>query len=65
GSLSQVKAYVTGLEAAYLVVDYLKQCNPSEILPVEADEPHIQVARAVNKTVRDLGNSILPDFWLP
>jgi hypothetical protein len=56
---------VTGLEAANLVVDYLKQGKPAEILPVEADEPHIQVARAVNKTVRDLGNSILPDFWLP
>ncbi|MBW4607490.1 MAG: FAD-dependent oxidoreductase [Hassallia sp. WJT32-NPBG1] len=65
GSWSQEKAYVTGLEAANLVVDYLKQGKPAEILPVEADEPHIQVARAVNKTVRELGNSILPNFWLP
>ncbi|WP_374939431.1 FAD-dependent oxidoreductase [Tolypothrix sp. FACHB-123] len=65
GSWSQEKAYVTGLEAANLVVSYLGQGQPSEILPVEADEAHIQVARSLNQTVRHLSKSILPDFWLP
>ncbi len=65
GSWSQEKAYVTGLEAANLVVSYLKEGTPANILPVEADEVHIQVARTLNKTVRELGKSILPDFWLP
>lgn len=65
GSWSQEKAYVTGLEAANLVITYLGEGTPAKILPVEADEAHIQVARAVNKTVRHLGKSILPDFWLP
>ncbi|MCG6134969.1 MAG: FAD-dependent oxidoreductase [Nostoc sp. LLA-1] len=65
GSWSQEKAYVTGLEAANLVVSYLGQGQPSDILPVEADEPHIQIARSLNQTVRDLGKSLLPEFWLP
>ena len=65
GSWSQEKAYVTGLEAANLVVSYLGEGQPSEILAVEEDEVHIQVARSLNQTVRDLGKSILPDFWLP
>lgn len=55
GSWSQEKAYVTGLEAANLVVSHLGVGQISEILPVEEDELHIQVARNLNKTVRDLG----------
>ncbi|WP_066383357.1 hydroxysqualene dehydroxylase [Anabaena sp. CA = ATCC 33047] len=65
GSWSQEKAYVTGLEAANLVISNLASGTPAEILPVEPDEAHIQVARKVNQTVRELGKSILPDFWLP
>jgi uncharacterized protein with NAD-binding domain and iron-sulfur cluster len=65
GSWSQEKAYVTGLEAANLVVSYLGEGQPSEILPVEADEVHIQVARSLNQIARNLSKSILPDFWLP
>lgn len=65
GSWSQEKAYVTGLEAANLVISYLGEGIPANIIPVEADEAHIQVARTVNKIVRQVGNSILPDFWLP
>jgi uncharacterized protein with NAD-binding domain and iron-sulfur cluster len=65
GSWSQEKAYVTGLEAANLVVSHLGGGTPAEILPVEADEAHIQVARSLNQTVRGLGKSILPNFWLP
>ena len=44
GSWSQEKAYVTGLEAANLVIQQLSQGNMSQILPIEADEPHIQIA---------------------
>jgi uncharacterized protein with NAD-binding domain and iron-sulfur cluster len=65
GSWSQEKAYVTGLEAANLVVSYLGEGQPSKILPVEADEAHIQVARSLNQTLRDFSKSILPEFWLP
>ncbi|BAY23634.1 amine oxidase [Calothrix sp. NIES-2100] len=65
GSWSQEKAYVTGLEAANLVVSYLGTGQPSVILPVEADEAHIQVARSLNQTVRHLSKSIMPNFWLP
>lgn len=65
GSWSQEKAYVTGLEAANLVINRFGEGNIARILPVEADEPHIQLARNVNQSVRDLGKSLLPDFWLP
>lgn len=65
GSWSQEKAYVTGLEAANLVVKHLKQGQTAQILPVQADEPHIQLARSLNRTVRNFGNAVLPPFWLP
>ncbi|RUR86123.1 FAD-dependent oxidoreductase [Chlorogloeopsis fritschii PCC 9212] len=65
GSWSQEKAYVTGLEAANLAISYLGEGNLANILPVEADEPHIQLARTVNRAARYVGKSILPDFWLP
>jgi len=65
GSWSQEKAFVTGLEAANLVVSYLGEGAQANILPVEADEAHIQVARNINNTVREIGKSIIPDFWLP
>lgn len=64
-SWSQEKAYVTGLEAANLVISSLGQGTPIKILPVQADEAHIQLGRVVNKTVRQIGKSILPEFWLP
>ncbi len=65
GSWSQEKAFVTGLEAANLVVSYLGEGAQANILPVEADEAHIQAARNINNTVREIGKSIIPDFWLP
>ena len=65
GSWSQEKAYVTGLEAANLVVSYLEKGVNANILPVEADEAHIQFARTINNTVRGITKSIVPDFWLP
>lgn len=65
GSWSQEKAYVTGLEAANLVISSFGEGTPAKILPVQADEAHIQLGRVVNKTARQIGKSILPQFWLP
>nr|MDJ0674092.1 FAD-dependent oxidoreductase [Calothrix sp. MO_167.B42] len=65
GSWAQEKAYVTGLEAANLAVDYLGGGKAANVIPVEADEMHIQVGRKINQTLRQLGKSILPDIWLP
>jgi len=65
GSWSQEKAYVTGLEAANHVIRYLGQGETASILPIEADESHIQAARTLNQTVRTGLKSVFPDFWLP
>jgi hypothetical protein len=65
GSWSQEKAYVTGLEAANLVIASFNFGNLAEIIPVESDEPHIQFGRSLNKSWRELRETILPDFWLP
>ncbi|HBE35704.1 MAG TPA: amine oxidase [Cyanobacteria bacterium UBA11368] len=65
GSWSQEKAYVTGLEAANLVIDRFGQGSKAEIIPVEADELHIQIARSLNQSIRDALTSFLPNFWLP
>ncbi|MCU0527051.1 MAG: FAD-dependent oxidoreductase [Elainella sp. Prado103] len=54
GSWSQEKAYVTGLEAANQVIHQLGIGHPATILPVEPDEPHIQLARSINRSVRGL-----------
>jgi uncharacterized protein with NAD-binding domain and iron-sulfur cluster len=65
GSWSQEKAYVTGLEAANLAVSYLGDGSVADILSIEKDESHIQALRGVNKTVKQLTQSFLPNFWLP
>ncbi|MEP0873019.1 FAD-dependent oxidoreductase [Trichocoleus desertorum AS-A10] len=65
GSWSQEKAYVTGLEAANLAIAQLERGTPATILPVEPDEPHIQTMRSLNQSLRNWGQSILPNFWLP
>lgn len=64
GSWSQEKAYVTGLEAANLVIDRFGHGTKALILPVEPDEPHIQTARTLNQELR-AWSKILPNFWLP
>ncbi|MEA5465865.1 FAD-dependent oxidoreductase [Leptothoe sp. PORK10 BA2] len=64
GSWSQEKAYVTGLEAANRVVDLLGMGKPAEITPIVPDEPHMQAARAVNQTVRQVVNQVVPQWWL-
>jgi uncharacterized protein with NAD-binding domain and iron-sulfur cluster len=65
GSWSQEKAYVTGLEAANLVIEQCQQGAAAEIIPIEADEAHIQVARSLNRQLRTWSETILPNFWLP
>ena len=65
GSWSQEKAYVTGIEAANLAIAKFGIGKKANIIPIEPDEPHIQAGRAINKTVRNLAESILPNFWLP
>lgn len=54
GSWSQEKAYVTGLQAANLVIKQFQQGKEADIIPVEADEPHIKLARQVNSTIKDI-----------
>lgn len=54
GSWSQEKAFVTGLEAANRVVDQLDQGELATIIPVDADELHVQELRRVNETAKGL-----------
>ena len=65
GSWSQEKAYVTGLEAANQVIAQLGHGSKAKILPIEPDEAHIQVGRMLNRSLRQVGESLLPNFWLP
>jgi uncharacterized protein with NAD-binding domain and iron-sulfur cluster len=65
GSWSQEKAYVTGLEAANRAIAHLGTGQLANIIPIVPDEPHIQAARAVNRSVREMGQRFLPQFWLP
>lgn len=64
GSWSQEKGYVTGLEAANLVVKRFGIGAEAKVIPIEPDEPHIQFARTVNQTMRDL-TKVFPRYWLP
>lgn len=64
GSWSQEKAYVTGLEAANKAIAHLNYGSPATIIPIEPDEPHIQVGRQLNRMVRDVGDRLLPKLWL-
>ncbi|KAL9244834.1 hypothetical protein vseg_018555 [Gypsophila vaccaria] len=54
GSWSQEKSYVTGLEAANRVVDFLKEGNFAKIIPIDEDEPHIEALRNLNRSLNDL-----------
>ncbi len=64
GSWSQEKAYITGLEAANLVIENLGG-DPAKIIPVEPDEPHIQLGRVINQNLRKIIDGLIPQFWLP
>lgn len=65
GSWSQEKAYVTGMEAANQVMEVFNQGTRADIVAVEPDEPHIQLARSLNQQARNWGRAIVPDGWLP
>ena len=62
GSWSQEKAYVTGLEAANLVIQQFNYGNMTQILPIESDESHIQIARSINSSVKNLAKSLITNF---
>lgn len=65
GSWSQEKSYVTGLEAANRVVDYLEEGSFAKIIPVEEDEPHIQALRSLNKSLNEIRTQVpLSNFFL-
>jgi uncharacterized protein with NAD-binding domain and iron-sulfur cluster len=64
GSWSQEKAYVTGLEAANAVIDQLGVGQKATVIPIAADEPHIQAMRSLNRTMRNF-SQFLPPIWLP
>ncbi|CAM6113091.1 unnamed protein product [Calypogeia fissa] len=53
GSWSQEKAFVTGLEAANRVVSYFSEGDQATIIPIEDDEPHVQVLRRLNNSIQD------------
>ncbi len=57
GSWSQEKAYVTGLEAANLVIEQFHQGQKANIIPVEPDEPHIELARQINHAAKNMISS--------
>ncbi|KAK6159603.1 hypothetical protein DH2020_006917 [Rehmannia glutinosa] len=52
--LKQEKCYVSGVEAANRVVDFLNEGTFARILPVEEDEPHIETLRSFNRNLYDL-----------
>lgn len=62
GSWSQEKAYVTGLEAANKTVNYFNVGKSANIIPVEKDETHIEIARIINHNIRTLTKNFLFDF---
>ncbi len=65
GSWSQEKAYITGLEAANLVINQFNQGKNAEIIPIVQDEAHIQALRNVNQSFKSLSNLMFPKFGLP
>lgn len=61
----QEKSYVTGLEAANRVVDYLEEGSFAKIIPVEEDEPHIEALRILNRRFNEFRDQVpLSNFFL-
>ncbi|XAR59858.1 Phytoene desaturase (zeta-carotene-forming) [Bertholletia excelsa] len=58
GSWSQEKSFVTGLEAANRVVDYLGEGSFARIIPVEEDEAHIQALRNLNRNLNEIRSQL-------
>ncbi|XP_042373138.1 phytoene dehydrogenase-like isoform X1 [Zingiber officinale] len=61
GSWSKEKAYVTGLEVANRVVDYLGEGEFAKIIAVEEDEAHFDALRSLNRRFVEI-RSQLPVF---
>lgn len=65
GSWSQEKSYVTGLETANRVVDYLEEGSFAKIIPIEEDEPHIEALRTLNRRFNEFKDQVpLSNFFL-
>ncbi|XP_022987019.1 uncharacterized protein LOC111484591 [Cucurbita maxima] len=65
GSWSQEKAYVTGLEAANRVVDFVEEGSFAKIAPVEEDEPHVEALRGLNRRIGEIRSQLpLDSFFL-
>lgn len=65
GSWSQEKSYVTGLEAANQVVDFLEEGSFAKIIAVVEDEPHVQALRTLNRRFNEISDQLpLFDFFL-
>ncbi|XWS24682.1 hypothetical protein CRYUN_Cryun27aG0003600 [Craigia yunnanensis] len=65
GSWSQEKSYVTGLEAANRVVDYLEEGSFAKVIPVEEDEPHIEALRNLNRRLNEIISQVpLSSYFL-
>ncbi|GMH02941.1 hypothetical protein Nepgr_004780 [Nepenthes gracilis] len=58
GSWSQEKSFVTGLEAANMVVDYLGEGSFAKIIPVEEDEPHIEVLCSFSRNLNEIRSQL-------
>ncbi|KAK4401372.1 hypothetical protein Sango_0877900 [Sesamum angolense] len=62
---SQEKCYVTGVEAANRVVDYVGEGGFGRIVGVEEDEPHIQSLRTFNRNLYDIRAQLpFSDYFL-
>ncbi|KAK2665618.1 hypothetical protein Ddye_004192 [Dipteronia dyeriana] len=65
GSWSQEKSFVTGLEAANRVVDYLEDGSFAKIIPVEEDEAHIETFRNLNRRFNEIREQVpLSNYFL-
>ncbi|KAH1072419.1 hypothetical protein J1N35_024747 [Gossypium stocksii] len=65
GSWLQEKSYVTGLEAANRVVDYLEEGSYAKVIPVEEDEPHIEALRSLNRRLNEIISQVpLSSYFL-
>jgi hypothetical protein len=48
--LSQERAWVTGLLAANMILEFFQMDGMAHIYPSHEDEPHIALAKQINKT---------------
>ena len=59
--LSQERAYVTGLIAANNVLAHIGEGESAVIRPAKSDEPHIVLAKEINKAASQIQNPLF-DF---